>query len=132
MFYVHEFWYKTTHKVLETAAAAEKERRVENAVVIFVHAEAEDEEQKSGVLRKLVKNIKWLAGKFDTKNVVLHSFAHLSDSKSSPLFAESILIEAQKRLARVGYTVDVSPFGYLNEFKIHVSGESLGRVFKSF
>ncbi len=130
MFYAPEFWFKTTYKVLETAEDTECEQRVRDTVVVFVHAEAEDEANASKILTKMVKNIKWLAGKFACKSVVLHSFSHLATSKSSPEFAHQILIDARRRLTHIGFTVEMTPFGYLHEFSLHVTGESLGRVFK--
>lgn len=130
MFYVHEFWFRTTHRVLDSVEELDHDERVKEAVVAFIHAEAEDEAQSSKVLTKMVKNIKWLAGKFNSKNIVLHSFSHLSGSSASPEFARQILVDAQKRLQTVGFTAQMTPFGYLHEFSVHVSGESLGRVFK--
>jgi hypothetical protein len=37
---------------------------------------------------------------------------------------------AMEKLQNAGYTVMCTPFGYFNQFKIHVSGESLAKVFK--
>lgn len=130
MFYAHEFWFRTTHKVLESAEDTDRDERVQDAVVVFIHAEAEDEGHSSKVLAKLVKNVKWLAGKFHSNNVVLHSFSHLSGSRASPDFAQQILVDAQTRLQTSGFTTRMTPFGYLHEFSLHVSGKSLGRVFK--
>jgi hypothetical protein len=130
MFYAPEFWFKTTYKVLDTVEDTECEKRIQDTVVAFVHAEAEDEADASKILTKMVKNIKWLAGKFASKNVVLHSFSHLATSKSSPEFAHQILVDAKRRLTNIGFVVEMTPFGYLHEFSLHVSGESLGRVFK--
>lgn len=130
MFYAHEFWFKTTYKVLDSAEDVERNERIQEAVVVFVHAEAEDEERSGKVLTKIVKNIKWLAGKFSSTSVVLHSFSHLATSKSSPEFAQQILVDAKVRLENTGFTTEITPFGYLHEFSLHVSGESLGRVFK--
>ncbi|MBI4684529.1 MAG: hypothetical protein HY755_04965 [Nitrospirae bacterium] len=132
MFYTHEWWYKTALKTLPDVPDTEKEESIKNTVVIFFHAEAEDEAKKDGVLQKFVKNTKWLAGKFNTKNVVLHSFNHLSISKSSPEFAKALLDEVIERLDRTGYTVMLTPFGYFNEFKMHVAGDSLAKVYKEF
>ena len=87
MFYAHEFWFRTTHSALDSVGELDCNERVQEAVVVFIHAEAEDEERASKVLTKMVKNIKWLAGKFSCKNVVLHSFSHLSTSSASPDFA---------------------------------------------
>jgi hypothetical protein len=63
---------------------------------------------------------------------VLHSFNHLSSSKSSPEFARTLLDEVRQRLENTGFIVMVTPFGYFNEFKMHVAGDSLAKVFKEF
>ena len=132
MFYAHEFWFRTTRRVLDSVEELDCDERIQNAVVVFIHAEADDEEQSAKILTKMVKNIKWLAGKFNSKNIVLHSFSHLSGNSASPDFARQILVDAQKRLQTIGFTTQMTPFGYLHEFSLHVSGESLGRVFKEF
>ncbi len=132
LFFTNEWWYKTASKSLDSAPAVEKEEAVSDAVVIFFHCEAEDEGKCSSVVQKFVKNAKWLAGKFKTKNIVLHSFNHLSSTKSSPEFARRMLDDVRERLERTGYTVMVTPFGYFNEFHMHVAGDSLAKVFKEF
>lgn len=132
MFYTNEWWYKTASKTLENVPAEDKEESMTSAVTIFFHCEAEDEAKYAGVVQKFVKNTKWLAGKFNTKNIVLHSFNHLSSSKSSPEFAQSLLEEVRQRLEHTGYVVMVTPFGYFNEFRMHVAGDSLAKVFKEF
>ena len=132
MFYTKEWWYKTASRTLEDVPVEDKEESMTDAVVIFFHCEAEDEAKYGGVLQKFVKNTKWLAGKFNTKNIVLHSFNHLSLSKASPVFAQTLLGEVSQRLGNTGYNVMVTPFGYFNEFKMHVAGDSLAKVFKEF
>ena len=130
LFYSPSFWFKTFQKVLEQVEDQEVEANCQDAVVVFYHVEAEDLERRGKVLTKFIKNIKWLAGKFDSKNVVLHSFNHLSGSKAPADFAEGLIQEARDRLEKSGYSVTVTPFGYLNEWKLHVAGESLAKVFK--
>lgn len=130
LFYAHEWWFKTAAKGLPQVPDMDTEDSVDNAVVVFFHAEKEDEEKGKGLLDKAVKNIKWLAGKFGTKNVVMHSFNHLSSSKASPEFSESIMKQITERLQNASYVVMCTPFGYFNEFSIHVGGESLAKVFK--
>jgi hypothetical protein len=132
LFYAHKWWFKTASKSLIEVPDIQKEDFLENTVVVFYHAEKEDEEKGKGVLDKLVKNIKWLAGKFGTKNIVIHSFNHLSSSKASPEFSEQVIKQASEKLQNAGYTVMCTPFGYFNEFLIHVGGESLAKVFKEF
>ena len=132
MFYAPEFWFKTYQKVLDEVEDRDIEEKTENAIVVFYHVEAEDEEKRSSVLTKLVKNIKWLSGKFKTKNLVIHSFNHLSSSKASPDFSNALIEDAKIRLTGSGFLITETPFGYLNEWKIHVAGESLAKVFKEF
>jgi hypothetical protein len=132
MFYVHEWWYKTASKSLPDVPDNDKEEAIGKAVVIFFHVEAEDEGKRENVIQKFVKNTKWIAGKFSTKTVVLHSFNHLSSSKSSPDFAKALLDDVIERLQRTGYEIMLTPFGYFNEFKMHVAGDSLAKVFKEF
>ncbi len=130
IFYAPLFWFRTYEKVLDGVPDQDVEKSTENAVVVFYHAEAEDVDKKSNVLTKLVKNIKWLAGKFKTKNVVLHSFNHLSLSKAPPDFTGKLIEDAKNRLTNADFIVSETPFGYLNEWKIHVAGDSLAKVFK--
>jgi hypothetical protein len=130
MFYAPSFWFKTFEKVLDDVPDCSVEKNVAHSVVVFYHAEAEDVERQGSVLSKFVKNIKWLTGKFGTKSVVLHSFNHLSSSKAPAGFARDLIDETRTRLTNSGYTLHETPFGYLNEWKIHVAGESLAKVFK--
>jgi len=132
MFYAPSFWFRTHEKTLEQAPDMDIERSTEKSVVVFYQAEAKDMDEETGVLTKLVKNIKWLTGKFGTKNVVLHSFGHLSLSKAPPDFTARLIGEAKARLTGSGFSVVETPFGYLNEWKLHVAGESLAKVFKEF
>ena len=132
LFYTPSFWFKTYKKVVEEVPDCDVEKKAESAVVVFYHAEAEDVDKKGGVVTKFVKNVKWLAGKFKTRTVVLHSFSHLSLSKASSELTEEIIADVKARLSRTGYSVIETPFGYLNEWKMHVAGESLAKVYKEF
>lgn len=132
MFYTKEWWYRTAAKTLEDMPDIDKEEKIDDAAVIFFHCESEDEARFDSVIQKFVKNTKWLSGKFGTKNVVLHSFNHLSSSKAPPFIAKRILDEVKARLEKNGYRVMTTPFGYFNEFKMHVAGDSLAKVFKEF
>ncbi len=130
MFYAPLFWYRTHQKTLPDVPDREEEHECRNSVVIFFHAEAHDEDRQAAVVEKWVKNAKWLARKFDTTTVVLHSFNHLAPTKASPETARALTEAVHRRLERTGFTVVQTPFGYLNEWKIHVAGDSLAKVFK--
>ena len=64
------------------------------------------------------------------KNIILHSFTHLVDSKASPEFTHDFLGEVAGRLRRTDYNVWLTPFGYVCEWELSVYGESLAKVFK--
>ena len=132
LFYTHTFSFKTAAKGLPEVPDTEQEDSVDDAVVIFFHVEAENGEKQAKVIQKFTKNAKWLARKFDCQNVVLHSFNHLSLSKGPPELAKTILDQVTERLTRTGFRVMNTPFGYFNEFQMHVAGDSLAKVYKEF
>lgn len=132
MFHVGEFWYKTYSKTLKNVAIQEKEEKTGEGVVVFMQVELEDEDRESKLKGKAVDNIRWLLKKTNTNNVVLHSFAHLSESKSSAEFAQKFIEDLKSSLEEHHIQTQVTPYGYFLEFKIYVLGESLAKVFKSF
>ena len=131
MFDVAKFWYKPFKKTLENVRDIEEAETIRDALVVFVNVEKDDAEKTTQIIRKGVKNISWLARKTGRTRVVLHSFAHLSDSKADVETAQTILKKIEERLTRKGYQVYATPFGYFLEFKLHVRGESLAKVWKA-
>ena len=131
MFHVNEFWFKTFSKTLDNVEKVEKEQKIGKSLVVFIQVEKEDEGRGDKVKKKALENIKWLAKKVNGQEIVLHSFAHLSDSKSSPEFAQEMIERIRKYLEEIGFKTETTPYGYFLEFKIHVLGESLAKVFKS-
>ena len=105
---------------------------VAEAVVVFAHAEAKDVEDRARVFRRALKNIKWLAGKRELRNVVLHSFAHLGGEKAEPEWTRELLRELAERLRSTGYEVSETPFGWFSAWQLDVYGESLAKVFQEF
>lgn len=132
MFHVNEFWYKTYSKTLENVDTQKREEKINAGIVVFIHIEKEDEERKNKLIGKAVDNIRWLLKKNNTNIAVLHSFAHLSESKSSPEFAHELIEMLKNSLEKHSIITYVTPYGYFLEFKIHVLGNSLAKVFKSF
>lgn len=130
MFFAHEFWLKPYEKTIPDVPDCDQSIEEKEVVIAFYHAEPGDSERSGSVISKFVKNVKWLAGKFQTKNVILHSFNHLGSEKASPDVATAIVSEVRRKLENAGYKVLETPFGYQNEWKMHVAGESLAKVFK--
>ena len=133
MFLAKEFTFRPFEKTLPDASPGDagSEVHVSDAAVIFVHAEPQDEANTAGLETRFVKNVKWIAGKRGLKNIVLHSFTHLTETSASPPFAEAFLQGAAARLRNTGYQVTLTPFGWVCEWELAVFGESLAKVFKS-
>ncbi|NOX47798.1 MAG: hypothetical protein GXO89_12555 [Chlorobi bacterium] len=132
MIYARKFAYNPTIKVLEDAEEVSSGKSFEEVQVAFIQMEKEDEERMNAVETKLVKNLKWVAGKNKARHIVLHSFAHLSESKADPGLTKEFFDSTQKRLEKTGYKVSQTPFGYFLDLDINAPGFSLARVFKSF
>ncbi len=130
MFFCPEFSSSPFKKTIEEAKDNPTSIQINNGIVVFYHVEEEDEKSQRKVLNKAIKNIKWLANKFDTRTIVLHSFNHLSSSKANPSIAFSMATQIKNRLEHVGYEVKETPFGWLNTWTMTVAGESLAKVFK--
>jgi len=123
MFHVESFWYRPNE-------SSENKTEVGESVLVWIHSEEADETSRTSVIRKMVKNIRWLSKKVGCETVILHSFAHLDDSKADPEFADSLIEEVAFRLRDRAFTVHIVPFGYFYEFNLHVKGPSLAKVFK--
>ncbi len=130
MIYMKKFGYTPTIKVVESMPEHKGRKVFENVQVAFIHVEEADILNEVSVKKKLIKNLKWISGKNNTKNVILHSFAHLSESKADPDFTKSIFDETEDRLKRSGFQVEQTPFGYFLDLEVDAPGYSLARVFK--
>ena len=91
----------------------------------------EDIENDKSVEKKLIKNLKWICGKNQSKEIVLHSFAHLSESKADPDFTKVFFNQVDERMKNAGYIVHQTPFGYFLDLQIDAPGFSQARVFKN-
>ena len=132
MTYATKFYYKPTIKTLAEYKTIENDALYENVLVAFIHAEAHDQDDLNKTEKKLVKNIKWACKKNNTKNVILHSFAHLSESKATPEFTKELFDKADARLKNAEYKVFQTPFGYFLDLSMDLPGISQARIFKSF
>jgi hypothetical protein len=130
MIYMKKFSYNPTVKTIETMPDYEGKKYFENIQAAFIQVEKEDEENETAVKRKLLKNLKWIAGKNNTKHIILHSFAHLSESKADPEFTKSLFDDIDERLTSSGFQVEQTPFGYFLDLQFNAPGFSLARVFK--
>lgn len=131
------FWYcdvigwTPTLKTLEDMPDGEPGRH-EKIVAAFIHVEPRDVEEGSAAETKLVKNAKWLARKWDTKEVLLHSFTHLGEDKADPEESLALIRSAQKRLSGAGYLASCTPFGHFHDLELKAPGHPLARIYKQW
>jgi len=129
--YCKKFAYTPTIKTLENVSENVLPEQYENVQVAFIQVEKEDEGRESDVEKKLVKNLKWICGKNNVNRVVLHSFAHLSESKADPEFTKLLFERTEERMVNSGFTIRQTPFGYFLDLQVDAPGFSLARVFKN-
>ena len=132
MIYCDLFSYEPAVLNLETADENAQAATISKTLVGFIHVEAADEENPAAVETKMIKNLKWAARKNETQNIVLHSFAHLSESKADPNVTRKLFNRAEERLRASGYETHQTPFGYFLNLNVQVPGHSFSRLFKEF
>lgn len=130
MIYADKFGYKTTSKTIAEFPDIDENREIDNVLAAFIQVEKEDERDLKYIETKLVKNLKWAARKNGTNKILLHSFAHLSESKASPDFTKKVFDNTEERIRTAGFEVSQTPFGYFLDLDLKAPGKSLARIFK--
>jgi len=127
--YVDEFGYTPAQKNLENVEEIKEGARFNDSILAFIQVEESDEEKDvKSREKKLVNHLKWTARKNNCRNVILHSFAHLSESKASIEFTKELFDLAEKRLQNAEFVTAQTPFGYFLDLEIKAPGFSLARI----
>jgi len=127
--FVTEFGYTPAEKNLNEVEDARSGASYKDAVLAFIQAEETDEAYDlASREKKLVNHLKWVARKNNTNRIILHSFAHLSESKASINFTINLFNLAEKRLQNAGYETAQTPFGYFLNLDLKAPGYSLARI----
>lgn len=130
--FVDEFSYHPALKNLELSEEVNEGMSFEKAILAFIQVEQTDEENDvKSREKKLVNHLKWVARKNETNKIILHSFAHLSESKAMPEFTKKLFDLAGKRLQNADYVTAQTPFGYFLDLSIKAPGFSLARIWAS-
>jgi len=130
--YCKSFSYNPRTKTLPGIENVKDGKTFTDCILACIQVEAEDEAKEvTGREKKLVNHLKWTARKNNTNTIVLHSFAHLSDSKASVEYTKSLFDQAQMRLVNGGYSTEQTTFGYFLDLKIEAPGFSLARIWAS-
>ena len=132
MIYCDKFGYKPQVKTLAEFPDFTEAVNLEKVLVGFIQMEKEDEENPKYFETKLVKSLKWGAKKNETRHIILHSFAHLSNSKAEPKTTKELFDAVEERLINAGYETAQTPFGYFLDIDVKAPGRSSARIFKSF
>ena len=127
--FAKSFRFRVHHKAWAEAPDDDRDETVENAALAFVHAEPGDSGEQE---TKLVKNVKWVAGKFDSKRCVLHYFSHLAEERLDAESTRALMHRAKDRLIAAGYEVWITPFGHFCDLTMDLPGDSMARVIKAF
>jgi hypothetical protein len=131
LWYCDRFAWNPSMKTLEDAPDAAPMTH-EQTVVAFIHVEPADVVDGSQAETKLVKNAKWLARKWETRRIILHSFTHLGEQKADPDAAKGLIDRVHMRLETAGYEAIQTPYGYFNDLSMDAPGHPLARIYKEF
>lgn len=127
--FVDRFEYKPNIKNLDTVEEITEEKTFTNSILAFIQVEESDETYDiTSREKKLVNHLKWTARKNNCNSIILHSFAHLSESKATVDFTREVFNLTEKRLRNAGFFTAQTPFGYFLDLKISAPGYSLARI----
>ena len=101
---------------------------VTDGLVVFAAVEKADEPDPDAVAARAAQAITEVARQLGTRDILLHSFAHLFVELSAPATARDVLNATQLLLEADGYTVSQSAFGWFNRLEMRAKGHPLSRV----
>jgi threonyl-tRNA synthetase len=130
-FHVDYFGHKVTKKgrskIIEEISEENKENYSENALVLFISMEKQDE-AKNGIIEKGINEIEKITRQLKVSNIVIIPFAHLFGQLSSLEYAYESFKKIESILNSRDYSVLRLPFGWFNELEIKAKGHPLSRI----
>ncbi len=129
IWHVDAFSAEPTERGRSKVADAEpRSVAIGEGLVVFAATEQSDEAEPEAVALRAVHAIEDVAGKLGARTVVLHSFAHLFVTLSTPDISRTIFGRVEALLAEHGYTVSQSAFGWFNRLELRAKGHPLSRI----
>lgn len=101
---------------------------VKEGIIVLSAVEKQDEANYEEMAGKVTNEIAEIADKLKTKTIVLHPFAHLFGELAIPQIAIEALKMIESNLARKGFNVIRTPFGWFNTLEFKAKGHPLSRV----
>lgn len=131
MLHADYFKYEAVEKTRVSEEVDENERWGgvnEPVLVVFACSEKIDERDPTLVAKRTVELVIDIAKQVKVRNIVLHSFAHLSDSLSSPDVAKRVINEMDQMLKSSGYCSSKTPFGWRDSFELRTKSHPVSKV----
>lgn len=125
-YFISTITEKGRSKIIEDASS--KTIRVDESLLVLASVEKQDEANPENISKKAVEEISRLAKQLKINTIVLHPFAHLFRELSKPEIAISTLKLIEGSLAKSGFKVIRTPFGWFNTLELKAKGHPLSRV----
>ena len=116
-------------KYAEEVEDSRKKGRMEEALLVFVAVERDDEASIDDVAARAVAVISDVAAQVATKRVTIYPYAHLSSVLASAESALNALRQIERLLS--GYEVLRAPFGWYKSFSLRCKGHPLAELSRS-
>ncbi len=109
----------------------DEKRRIEEAVVILMSIEKDDDEE---IIRNFTNEVKIYLGKIKCNTILLYPYSHLSSNLESPINAFNLLIKIEQNLKNVlkDIKIERAPFGWTKELNLKIKGHPLAENSKIF
>ena len=101
---------------------------VNEALLILVSVEKQDETSPENVSKKTADEITQLAQQLKVDTIILHPFAHLFGELSRPEMAIKTLKLTEVSIRQKGFKTIRTPFGWFNTIDIKAKGHPISRV----
>lgn len=123
-----EYEAKEKTRVAEEIEEARKKERIEEALVVFIAVEKEDEKNITYVVEKASEEAISVFNKVNAERIVLYPYAHLSSELASPERSIEILRGLEDDLLSRGVEVKRAAFGWYKSFTLRCKGHPLSEL----
>ena len=122
--------FKPVAKEIAIAEEAEKkEKRVEEAVVLFIAVEEGDD---MAIAQKAIDDAHAFLHKLKVNRILLYPFAHLSSNLAKPAEALKIVRIMEANAKQAGIETYRAPFGWNKQFSLSIKGHPLAEQARSY
>ncbi len=124
-----EYEAKSKTRVAEQIEeAARRKERIEEALVVFIAVEREDEKNVRYIIEKAAEETISIFKQVDAERIVLYPYAHLSSELASPETSTEILRGLEADLLSRDVEVTRAPFGWYKSFTLRCKGHPLSEL----